>query len=277
MLEERLNDQRELITAVGEERLAQAVDLASEPTESANPLAAAIPRKRKRNSEDLNEHLSQLVNTLGFSVRPPAQQNKIIYRDGRVYEGQLINHLPHGFGRIRNTDGSVFEGIFERGAAEGLGRILFPDGKGWRNVTVIGDVIIRGGLAQMNLNGYRYLGTMDPRGQFVGPISIFYPEGDSIEWYNGMLNAELQPSGSGKIQFRSGEFFEGEFANGKPIRLEQSENLESLHSPISDDLFSEKNLFSLDLDSPFFEGLTDLDLQPGKRLPDLCLNFEDAP
>ena len=56
-------------------------------------------------------------------------KGKLTYRDGSVYEGDLVNGKPHGKGKLTYIYGSVYEGDWVDGEQTGLGKMTYPDGK----------------------------------------------------------------------------------------------------------------------------------------------------
>lgn len=221
--------------------------------QEAGPVNAGTISKRKRDSEELNEHLCQpqfktarLLTGLSPIQPQQALENMKVYEDGRVYEGQSMNGLPHGFGRMRYPDGIIHEGLFEQGMRHGFGRICFSNGV--HHVICEQDRIIKGGFARSTLNGFLYYGSMNLDAQFVGNITIIYPAEDSREMYCGTLNNNLEPSGQGKMKFRNGDVFEGTFADGNFVSSQQSDY---------DDIVFEHtgSPFYLDLDDPLFANI----------------------
>ena len=47
---------------------------------------------------------------------------------GYVYEGDWVNGVKDGFGKITYPDGAVYEGQIVKGAREGDGKLTMPDG-----------------------------------------------------------------------------------------------------------------------------------------------------
>ncbi|WP_461253746.1 hypothetical protein [Treponema sp. R8-4-B8] len=56
-------------------------------------------------------------------------KGKVTYKDGSVYEGDLVNGKPHGKGKLTYIYGSVYEGDWVDGEQTGLGKMTYPDGK----------------------------------------------------------------------------------------------------------------------------------------------------
>ena len=52
----------------------------------------------------------------------------LVYPDGKVYEGEIFNCLPHGSGRMKWGNGNLFEGEFCEGSIEGVGRMIYANG-----------------------------------------------------------------------------------------------------------------------------------------------------
>ena len=68
---------------------------------------------------------------------PGAFGETYTFPDGSVYEGQLRDGLPHGFGKRVLTTGDIYEGEFKAGKFDGFGKYFWPDGTiyegGWKD------------------------------------------------------------------------------------------------------------------------------------------------
>lgn len=51
------------------------------------------------------------------------------FSDGSLYEGQFVEDMPSGFGRLREPDGTTYVGEFEQGMRQGQGVLYHKDGK----------------------------------------------------------------------------------------------------------------------------------------------------
>lgn len=108
------------------------------------------------------------------------------YPDGRIYDGEMKNKLPHGYGKMIYFDGSIYIGNWREGAQHGQGRMLYATGDtyegNWENDAPHGQ-----GIAKF-VNGNIY-------------------EGES---YHGITQ------GYGKMSFANGDIYEGEWVDEEP-------------------------------------------------------------
>ncbi len=100
------------------------------------------------------------------------------------YEGQLLNGIRHGQGKLTFANGAIYEGEFQNGKRHGQGKVTSPKG-----------LVNEGEFQNGKLHGQ---GKVTRQG-------IVY-EG---ELQNG------KPHGQGKISTPDGMFYEGEYQNGK--------------------------------------------------------------
>ncbi|TVQ25527.1 MAG: hypothetical protein EA382_06810 [Spirochaetaceae bacterium] len=56
-------------------------------------------------------------------------QGKLIWADGREYTGEFMDNQPHGSGVLIQPDGSRYEGDFREGKLSGNGTLWFSDGR----------------------------------------------------------------------------------------------------------------------------------------------------
>lgn len=64
----------------------------------------------------------------GISSRVPAVRGFLAFPNG-VYEGDIADGRPEGYGVFQNNDESRYEGRFHNGTMEGLGALSWPDGR----------------------------------------------------------------------------------------------------------------------------------------------------
>ena len=175
-------------------------------------------------------------------------------RNGKTYEGQLVNGLREGVGRYDYGDNSSYEGQWVQGNCQGRGLyesvsaadefgplvILRKDGLWKNNHMIEGHVIMlrrtmNGSMKEIQDNE----GKIDYKGDMLGPVKIkkgnrvktrlkitglpiFYPNWKFL--YSFLENAIWQfdgkdcqtPDGYGTATFYNGIVMEGWFKNGKP-------------------------------------------------------------
>jgi len=105
------------------------------------------------------------------------------YENGEVYEGEIQNDFPHGFGIMYKIKlQKVYEGFFENGTKNGKGTFIFDENQ-----------FYDGEFKNNNFNG---------EGTLISPAEI----------YTGNWLAN-EKNGFGKLTYRSGERYEGNFKN----------------------------------------------------------------
>jgi len=105
------------------------------------------------------------------------------YENGEVYEGEINNDLPNGFGILyRICKEKIYEGFFEDGKKNGKGSYRISDNH-----------FYEGEFKKNELHG---------KGLFINDREVY-----NGEWLNNQKN------GLGKITYYTGERYEGEFKN----------------------------------------------------------------
>lgn len=135
---------------------------------------------------------------------------------GHVYEGDVANRQPSGYGRMTYADGTRYEGTFHNGVAWGRGRLDPPDGSRYE-----------GGFRENRRHGEgeaRYPdGTVDT-GQFHEGAFVLgtrrLPDGTTIEgrFANGQARGNVtvrEPSGAVYV----GRYLEGGAREGLYVRV----------------------------------------------------------
>ena len=116
---------------------------------------------------------------------------KFEYRGG-IYEGEAINNVPNGKGRVVWEKGAFYEGGFLNGECHGYGKYL--------------------------LNGYGCFEGKWVHHSFVEGKAIYhfvYAGYEMNTIYEGKFE-DFFLVGNGKITRANGEIYEGELLNGKP-------------------------------------------------------------
>lgn len=169
-------------------------------------IEAAYPGDSAQNGEEEN-HGDQITS------------GTIVYPNGDVYTGQIINGAPHGTGKVIFNDGGSYEGGFDLGHATGYATIHYPTGNVYTGHVV--DIIPHGE------------GNMDYATRRVDPpspdptdpetrriLDLMFPDDDEEveqvlhqdryegEWLNGEWH------GNGDRYFPNGDVYRGQFHNG---------------------------------------------------------------
>ena len=53
----------------------------------------------------------------------------VIMSNGDLYEGQLVDGRPHGYGRLKSPEKGTYEGQFIRGRKSGDGKMFCTNGE----------------------------------------------------------------------------------------------------------------------------------------------------
>ena len=109
--------------------------------------------------------------------------------DGGHYEGQMLNHHPHGRGRYIFTDGTIYDGEFREGVPNGQGTFVVPD--------------------KFRYTGGFRDGEFDGQGTFVVPNEFRYTGG----FRDGEFDGQGTFTQQGVVKYT------GEFRDGKAIRI----------------------------------------------------------
>ena len=73
-------------------------------------------------SEELNPALSSKESV---TLKREANEGRHIFKDGSIYEGQLVMGQPNGFGSHEFLDGNIYEGQHKNGLAHGHGTMRY--------------------------------------------------------------------------------------------------------------------------------------------------------
>lgn len=183
------------------------------------------------------------------SVKKKIQTRTIHYRNGKVYEGEIKNGKPHGFGQMRYKNNRIYKGRFINGEREDI-RKIYQDGS--RYINKLGEqakIIMSDGsiyegeclfknlypnvIPVLDINGYEVSGQscdyvphgngclidQDGKkyitGEFVdgklnGTATIVHKNGDKHIGY--FKNGKFE--GNGKLIKFNKEVHKGEFKNG---------------------------------------------------------------
>jgi hypothetical protein len=103
------------------------------------------------------------------------------------YEGEFLNNMKHGNGKIQMSNGTTYEGEWDNNAMSGQGKIVFTN------------------------SFYRDYKGEFINGQMHGDGVMHMTNGDKYEgqWNNGEMH------GTGVLTFANGDKYEGEFINGQ--------------------------------------------------------------
>ena len=133
-----------------------------------------------------------------------------VLRTGDVYEGDLLNGLPHGKGRL-TQDRCEYEGQFENGVKQGRGVMQWANGDmydgSWYKGMWDGDGVL---VRAAGTTPFRYVGKFATNAMHgIGKITF----SDGTE-YEGRFE-DNTIAGKGKLTFPSGDRYVGSFSQGR--------------------------------------------------------------
>lgn len=146
---------------------------------------------------------------------------RIKYANGDFYEGRLCDYIgPCGQGKMTYSDGSIYVGNFRDGSRNGKGKITFADGEIYEGNWFLDDCYEEG---RITFPSGRSLFGIWTDGIFFAKteeeFNTFRKESKHFCAYFGKTAGEYHdercPNGFGKKSFPNGDFYEGNWENGK--------------------------------------------------------------
>lgn len=101
-------------------------------------------------------------------------KKKIQIKNKGIYEGEIENNFPNGYGKLEYLNGDVYLGYFENGKRSGSGHLLKKNGYNYFG-NFSNDLIEGNGVMEF-FNGDRYTGFF-VNGMFEGHGELFYKNG----------------------------------------------------------------------------------------------------
>ena len=145
------------------------------------------------------------------AVTPPARPSgtMVIQLPRGVYDGDVLNGRPHGFGVLETEDGDIYEGGWRAGKRHGHGVIKWADGSSYTGSWHEGEIQGEGTLVTAEED--RYAGEFQD-GELHGTGVYHWADGSR---YEGEWDAG-QRQGVGIMEWADGDYYEGEWIDGKP-------------------------------------------------------------
>lgn len=171
---------------------------------SAQPVAQESPAKRPPPAK-LTEFNAEDAKGLSTYSGP----GKVVWGNGDVYEGDLVQGLRQGKGSFNWKSGQRYEGDWVHDRPQGQGSIKFANGNQYEGG--VSDAVPQGQGRMQYASGDSY----------VGNFTAGSPDGQGIyTWKNGQKYEggwkNFRPSGQGRMWFASGESYVGHYVNGEP-------------------------------------------------------------
>lgn len=123
------------------------------------------------------------------------------------YEGDYVNGLYHGVGKLIFSDGSIYKGSFREGVIQGEGTMYYSSGEIYIGTWENG---LRSGKGELHWpDGRTYIGSFK-EGFMSGKGSLYYKNGD--KYYGEFQYNYIH--GRGKMEYRSGDNYDGMWKYG---------------------------------------------------------------
>ncbi|CAI2380924.1 unnamed protein product [Moneuplotes crassus] len=184
---------------VSESRLFDYTSLKQSPNFRIIPMNNAV-YKGEVFLQDLGGGHSQEIRH-GFGV--------MIYKNGRLYEGQWISNKRNGKGYERYKNNNIYEGDFKDGKAHGGGVFKWQTGETYDGQWHLG--LKQGQGVWRGLHGEYYIGEWkDSRTHGKGIYVWSNRDKYEGEWRNGLKH------GQGSDIFKNGDVYIGQYESGKP-------------------------------------------------------------
>jgi hypothetical protein len=166
----------------------------------------------------------------------PNGEGVMVYENDDRYEGQVSRGVPNGQGMFVFANNSRYEGGVRKGKPDGTGVFTFANGDKYSGGMLAGQPHGNGTFSFApgdSYTGQFYLGQAKGYGvfksaqgircegrffssQLSGDGSCSYPRGFGVASYVGEFR-KGQPAGRGRIVYRNGNTFAGQFRDGRPV------------------------------------------------------------
>ena len=152
-----------------------------------------------------DKHNCQYLSIESLNHKP----TKITFKNGNIYEGQVIKGVLHGEGKLSFPNGTIYVGDFKLGKIQGKGVLSYPDGSLYEGRFDNGVKQGKGTYKSPN-SKTEYKGEWE--GDFrQGKGVLTYKNGSRYigEFKRGRKH------GRGKLIFKSGNYYDGDWQNNK--------------------------------------------------------------
>lgn len=180
------------------------------------PTEAELTRIKRRNKPDRTIAARSERRTEDSQSTSDGEEYKhLVFENGDKYEGDIMDGVPHGRGKLYCKGGTRYEGEFKKGNYHGLGKIFFANSGCYMGEFTEGRIE---GFGHMEFDNGKYWGEW---GQFrVGKYTRGGRHGYGLlvwrsgEWYEGEFSKN-EYHGLGFLSLPDGRCYAGQFQNGK--------------------------------------------------------------
>lgn len=146
--------------------------------------------------------------TVSRAEQMPHGRGRMEYHiQGRCYDGEWVRGHWHGIGCIKNAKGDIYEGEVVNDLREGEGKLMYADGRVFYGHFSQDDPV-QGTLVYPD--GAKYIGELH-NGARHGYGVYYFTDGSKYEGYTVMNVFE----GKGKMTWEDGGWYEGEWLQGE--------------------------------------------------------------
>ena len=182
------------------------------------------------NDGTIIEYNNEKCNYKGLDKKKISGEGKIVYRDGRIYEGLFQDGLLNGKGKYISSNGDIYEGTFDKGNLLGIGTIIFSNDNSNKSkevsdsskisendnnnkITYVGEIkdFKKEGHGIESCRKYKYEGEFHDNMKNGDGLLVYLGTGDK---YNGKFKND-KITGYGNYLWSNGDSYEGDFVDGK--------------------------------------------------------------
>lgn len=151
--------------------------------------------------------VSLVIGAVWWTLSPEKTTGSYVFADGRQYQGDLQNNIPHGHGTVEVPSQGKYEGEWRGGKETGQHTFAYTNGNKYVGEMAEGQPSGQGNMAQAN--GTAYTGTWK-EGKPDGKGLLKSTNGSSYEgdWKMGVQD------GQGKYVYPDGNIYTGDFKQG---------------------------------------------------------------
>ncbi|CAG9825250.1 unnamed protein product [Phaedon cochleariae] len=164
--------------------------------------SSTISKKSEKISQE-SVHIISCENVAKCEELPKPIIQKIVFKNGNIYEGETFCNLIKGHGIFHWSDGTIYQGQFKNGYPTGEGKMILPDLSIYEGDFCNGYFHGRG-ILNVSATPIHYRGDWK-NGKKHGNGWLMYEPGN---WYEGSWSGDTK-SGIGFTKYKSGSKYKG--------------------------------------------------------------------